>query len=158
MKRRKAMEISRRSMIVVATLAGVSAAMSSSFAGPDETSLEAAVENLRKAMVAKDRQQLEMLCAEDLTYGHSSGKVDGRSEFVAVAVRPTWKWQSLEFTSPSLKVVGGNGLVRVTMTGTYELEGGKVLSINDGVLMVWQKQGALWKLLARQAYKVASAQ
>ena len=40
-----------------------------------------------------------------------------------------------------------------TLTGETESEH-KVTAVNIGVLMVWQKQGHTWKLLARQGFKV----
>lgn len=35
----------------------------------------------------------------------------------------------------TMKVVGDIGIARVTVNGVYEVEGGKVSSVNDSVLM-----------------------
>ena len=119
----------------------------------EETVLTQSIEALRRAMVAKDKSEFEKLCADELTYGHSSGKIDNKAEFITGAISPRWRWNSLEFAPVSTRVVGDFGIARVTMSGTYEVEGGKVTSINDHVLMVWRWQDGQWKLLARQAYK-----
>ena len=49
-------------------------------------------------------------------------------------------------------IAGPNAISRFTLTGELESEG-KVTHIAIGVLMVWQKQGNAWKLLARQGFK-----
>ena len=41
----------------------------------DEKAVEAAVEKLRKAMIAADKSGLEKLAAAELSYGHSNGLV-----------------------------------------------------------------------------------
>jgi hypothetical protein len=43
---------------------------------PDETAVARAVDSLSKAMIAADKAALESLTAEELSYGHSSPKVD----------------------------------------------------------------------------------
>jgi hypothetical protein len=42
----------------------------------DEKAVAAAVEKLRKAMIAADKTTLEGLAAEELSYGHSNGLVE----------------------------------------------------------------------------------
>ena len=41
-----------------------------------------AVEQLRKAMVDGDKQMLERLADDQLSYGHSGGHIDDKKEFV----------------------------------------------------------------------------
>ncbi len=146
------MTLDRRALVKILCASGLTVLAASAEAG-DDAALTQSIEALRKTMLAKDKSQFEMLCADELTYGHSSGKLESKAEFITGATSPKWHWKSLEFVQPSTKVVGDTGIARVIMTGVYEIEGGKVTSINDGVLMVWQRQGSQWKLLARQAYK-----
>jgi hypothetical protein len=54
-------------------------------------------------MLAKDKIQFDALCAEELTYGHSSGKVENEAEFVFGAISPKWHWNTLEFAQLSTK-------------------------------------------------------
>jgi hypothetical protein len=151
------MTLNRRALATILAASGAAVFATAVNAQPeDDSALKTSTEALRKAMVAKEKAQLEWLCADQLTYGHSSGKVESKAEFITGAISPKWKWNLLAFEQPTTKVVGGQiGMARVIMTGEYELEGGKVLPIKDGVLMVWQKQANDWKLLARQAYKVS---
>src|SRR5688572_14323986 len=47
-----------------------------------EGAVTAAVEAFRKAMVAGDRSALEKLTADELTYGHSSARLEDKAQFV----------------------------------------------------------------------------
>jgi hypothetical protein len=50
----------------------------------DEGAVRKAVDDLTKAMTAADKAQLEALVSDQLSYGHSSGKVETKAEFVGV--------------------------------------------------------------------------
>jgi hypothetical protein len=146
------MTFDRRALLKVACASGLTA-LAASVEAADDGTLVQSIEALRKAMMAKDKGQFEILCADELTYGHSSGKLESKAEFITGATSPKWHWKSLEFVQPSTKLVGDAGIARSIMTGAYEIEGGTIKSISDGVLMVWQRQGSQWRLIARQAYK-----
>jgi hypothetical protein len=146
------MTLDRRALLRIACASGLTALVAPVEAADDGT-LGEPIEALRKAMLSKDKGQFEMLCADELTYGHSSGKLETKAEFITGATSPKWHWKSLEFLQLSTKLVGDAGIARSIMTGAYEIEGGTVKSISDGVLMVWQRQGSQWRLIARQAYK-----
>jgi ketosteroid isomerase-like protein len=119
----------------------------------DEAAVAQAVEAYRKAMLAADRSQLEAICADQLSYGHSAGRIETKAQFIdgAVSGRSTWKFITL--TDHSNQIVGNNAIVRHIFTGENE-SAGKTNAIKIGILMVWQKQDGRWKLLARQAYKI----
>jgi hypothetical protein len=152
------MSISRRRLAATATFAGGVLAFArfttdASAQSGDEAAVAKAVEAFRKGMMANDRTQLEALCAPQMSYGHSGGKLQTKEEFIAEATSGKSKWKSLEFSGVKNSVVGGNAISRFTLTGETESEE-KVTPVNIGVLMVWQKQDSTWKLLARQAFKV----
>src|SRR3954462_2713532 len=48
----------------------------------EEAAVTAAVENLRKAMIDGDKAGLQNITADQLSYGHSSGKVEDKATFV----------------------------------------------------------------------------
>ena len=120
----------------------------------DDADLATLIEALRTAMQTKDKLQLEAICHDQLSYGHSSGKVDDKPSFIAAAISPKWRWLSLDFMDPSTKTAGDLAISRTTLGGVYELEGGKQVSIKDGVVMVWRWESGQWKLIVRQAYKI----
>ena len=52
----------------------------------DEKDVANAVEFMRKAMIDGNRARLTGLAADDLSYGHSSGKIQDKKEFVDAIV------------------------------------------------------------------------
>jgi ketosteroid isomerase-like protein len=119
----------------------------------DDAEVAGAVEAFRTAMLTNDRAQFEVLCAAQMSYGHSSGKIQTKAEFIADATSGKTTWKSLEFSDVKNSAVGTNAISRFTLTGEIESEG-KLTPVKIGVLMVWQKEATGWKLLARQAFRI----
>jgi ketosteroid isomerase-like protein len=119
----------------------------------DEAAVAQAVESFRKAQLAKDRNQFETLCADQMSYGHSSGRIETKTQFIDDATGPKSVWNFINLSNQTIQIVGDNAIVRNLFTGENVSEG-KTNAIKIGILMVWQKQDGRWKLLARQAYKV----
>ena len=116
-----------------------------------ETAISAAVENLRKAMVAGDRPALEKLSMEELTYGHSSGRLESKAEFIEALASGKSGFSAIELSDQTVNVVDKIALVRHVFTGTRRKEGDK---LKLSILTVWMQQQDQWKLLARQAAKL----
>ena len=119
----------------------------------DEAAVAQAVEDFRKAQLAKDRNQFETLCADQMTYGHSSGRIETKKQFIDDATGPRSVWKFIELSKQTIQIVGDNAVVRNIFTGE-NVSAGKTNAINIGILMVWKKHDGRWKLLARQAYKI----
>jgi hypothetical protein len=147
------MSISRRSVTIGAggaTLLVATQIFSPALAEGDTPA--DAVEAFRKAMLAKDHSAFDSLCAAQLSYGHSGGKIQTKEEFILGATSEDSKWKTLEFANVRNTVAGANAISRFTLNGEVESDG-KIEPVSIGVLMVWQKQGDAWKLLARQGFK-----
>ena len=115
----------------------------------EEKAVAAAVENLRQAMLDGDKARLEALSAPQLTYGHSNGMLENKSQFVEALASGKSDFSSIDLTNQTIEVVGNVALVR------HELHGqANSGAVNIGILLVWKKDGKAWKLLARQAYKL----
>jgi ketosteroid isomerase-like protein len=140
------------SLVVIAlallTGAHVVAAQSS-----DEAAIAQAVEAFRHAMLKADRSQFEALCADQLSYGHSAGRIETKSQFIDAATSGRSAWKFITLTDQSHHIVGDTAIVRHLLTGETERDG-KTNPVKIGVLMVWHKQDGHWKLLARQAYRL----
>lgn len=120
----------------------------------DEKQVAAAVDILKKAMIDADQAKLNALTASDLSYGHSSGKIEDKSAFIKALVSGTSDFVSIGLTDQSVKVTGNTAIVRHTLSGST-VDGGKPANVKLAVLTVWQKHQGKWKLLARQAIKLA---
>lgn len=116
----------------------------------DETAVATAVETLRKAMVDGDKAVLEKIAAADLSYGHSSGVIENKSQFVEALASGKSDFTSINLSNQTIKIVGNTALVRHLLEGETNDNGnrGKVRLF---ILLVWQKQKGDWLLLARQA-------
>jgi hypothetical protein len=119
----------------------------------DEAAVAQAVEAFRKSFLAKDRNQFETLCADQMSYGHSAGKVETKTQFIDDVTGPRSDWKFIDLSNQNIQIVGNNAIVRHMFTGENVSEG-KTNAIKIGILMVWQKQDGRWKLLARQAYMI----
>ena len=152
------MEITRRHLAAVGVVAfGIS---SLSRSGPslaestEEAAVDKAVEALRRALMEKDKSRLEQLAADQLSYGHSSGKVQNKAEFVDGVMTSKATIKSLTFPELSIAVVGNAAIARHLYESEMETDG-KPTNVRIGALQVWQKQDGNWKLLARQGFKLA---
>jgi ketosteroid isomerase-like protein len=120
----------------------------------EEAAVDKAVEALRKALMEKDKTRLEQLAADQLSYGHSSGKVQTKAEFVDGVMTSKATVKSLTFPELSIAVVGNAAIARHLYESEMETDG-KPTNVKIGALQVWQKQDGNWKLLARQGFKLA---
>lgn len=118
----------------------------------EEAAVLAAVDALSKAMLAADRAQLEALVAEQLSYGHSSGTIQTKTQFVEIIANRQTIYKSIVLTEPTTVIAGNDAIVRHAAAVEANVDG-KPVSAKIGVLQVWIKQDGRWKLLARQAFK-----
>ena len=110
-------------------------------------------EQLRKAMVDGDKTALESLVADKLSYGHSGGHVDDKKEFVEKLTSGASDFVTIDLTEQTINITGKTAVMRHVLTAKTN-DGGKPADVHLRVLLVWQKLGGKWKLLARQAIKI----
>src|SRR3954470_9937307 len=118
----------------------------------EEQAVAQAVEKLRKAMIDADQKTLESLVLDQLSYGHSPGYVEDKKVFIQNIVSNKSDFVTMDLTNQTITLSDNVALVRHKLDGKTN---------NDGVageahllvLLVWQKKGGQWKLLARQAVK-----
>ena len=121
--------------------------------GGDEAAVSQAVEEMRKALLAADKAKLTAISADQISYGHSDGRVQNKAEFIDGVMTRKATVKSLEWPEMTVQIVGNNGVVRHLWVSETELDG-KVTNTKIGVMQVWQKQGADCKLLARASWKL----
>lgn len=139
-------------LMAAASVALAGCAGLSSGGATDAPAVAAAAEKLRVAMIDPTPAALDALVAEDLSYGHSGGKVDTKASFIADLMSGASDFVTIAITEQSVKVAGDAAIVRHTLTADT-LDGGKPGKVAIKILQVWQKQGGGWKLLARQAVR-----
>ena len=118
-----------------------------------EKAVATAVESLRKAMVDPDKAVLDRLTAEELSYGHSTGLVQDKQEFMEALTSGKSDFVSIDLSGQTVKIAGDAAIVRHTLSAVTN-DGGKPGTTKLSVLLVWVERNGEWKLLARQAVKV----
>ena len=112
------------------------------------------MEALRKALLEADKARLQQLGADQLSYGHSDGRVQTKAEFIDGVMTRKAIVKSLAFPELTVAVVGDAAIARHIYLSDSETDG-KPTNTRIGALQVWQKQDGNWKLLARQGFKLA---
>ena len=147
------MQIDRRQFALPALALGLLTALPA-FAGADEDMILKNVETFRAGQAAGKADAIAPLLADDLSYSHSSGAVDDKAKLLSGISTANYKWTTLEYKNPTVKVVGPAAIVRFNFVGEQEFTDGKKTPQNLAILMNWQKQGSDWKLLSRAATKL----
>lgn len=118
----------------------------------EEAAVAAAVESLRQAMISGERGALEKIAADQLSYGHSSGKVEDKAAFVEAIASGKSDFVTIDLSEQTITVSGDVAIVRHKLSAETN-DGGKPGTVKLAILTVWKKEGKAWKLLARQAVK-----
>lgn len=152
----KQMILATAAAVTLAALAGCAtgAAVTGSSASAEQA-VAAAAEKLRVAMIDPTPAALTALVADDLSYGHSGGRVDTKDSFIGDLIAGKSDFVTIVITDQTIKVVGNTAIVRHTLTADTN-DSGKPGKVQIKILGVWQQQGGQWKLLARQAVRVAA--
>lgn len=119
----------------------------------EDKKINDAVSQLYKAMVDGNKDGLEELTMDSLTYGHSSGKIENKTEYVDGVLHGGFQFSSITPADQTISISGKTGIVRHIFKGEGT-NNGTSATVKIGCLLVFQKEGGQWKLLARQAYKL----
>lgn len=118
-----------------------------------EKKVAESVELFRVAMVDANAKTLDELSATQLSYGHSAGLVEDKTEFIRRLTSGESDFITIQLSNQSLFISGNTAIVRHQLDAKTN-DNGKPGQVKLSVLMVWQKHGKHWKLLARQAVKI----
>ena len=150
------MNTDRRQLILSALAIGLTGIVVPAFAASaEEEAVAKKVEAFRAAQVAADAKAFDALCAPELSYSHSDGRVEDKPTFIANATNGKSKFLSLDYKDTQIRVAGPAAIVRFHWLGEQEaVADGKKSATNLHILMNWQKQGDDWKLLTRGSTKL----
>jgi Domain of unknown function (DUF4440) len=140
----------KKLLFTVITLLSITIAVNAQ--SKDETAVGNAVEKLRKAMIDGNREQLESIASDKLSYGHSSGQVQDKTVFVEKIVSGASDFVTIDLSEQTISISGNTAIVRHKLEARTN-DGGKPAEVHLFVLLVFQKDHKQWKLLARQAVK-----
>lgn len=117
----------------------------------NEQGLLAAEEARRTGMVDNDMGKLGSLLGDSLAYVHSTGGTDSKQSYLKKLSDGELRYESVEFLSPSARVIGTVGLIsakmRAVITGK---DGSNRRTILNSYLAVWEHGASGWTLLMLQ--------
>jgi ketosteroid isomerase-like protein len=140
----------KKYIILCVTLFFASAGFSQS---KEYARVEAAVEKLKLAMISGVREELAFIAHDSLSYGHSGGAVEGKTEFVEKIASGKSDFITINLTDQKISITGNVAVVRHQLFATNN-DNGKPGEVKLKILLVFKKVGKDWKLLARQAVKL----
>ncbi len=118
-----------------------------------EAAISKAVEKLRQAIIDGNKLELENIVSDRLNYGHSSGHIDDKKQFIEKLTSGKSDFVTINLSEQTISISDKVAIVRHKLNGKTK-DGGKPGEVNLLVMLVWQKQGGKWILLARQAVKI----
>jgi len=111
----------------------------------------AAMESLKQAMLNKDGPALEKLLSDELTYTHSAGQLETKAQFVKSIGSGKSIVERLDYAGTAVRIYGNTALV----LGGVDLYHSKTNIVHMNILHVWVKGPGGWKMVARQATRLA---
>src|SRR3954447_4758471 len=136
------MNIDRRQLALPALAIGLLGVVPALAASADEDAVAEKVLAFRAAQVAADAKAFDALCAAELSYSHSDGRVEDKPTFIANATNGKSKFLSLEYQDTKIRVVGPAAIVRFHWVGEQEaVADGKKSSTNLHILMKLAETG-----------------
>jgi ketosteroid isomerase-like protein len=124
----------------------------------EEKEVRAALETWRQAMLKKDAAAFDKVFHPSLSYGHSIGLVENKTQATDHVLKSTTIYKAVDLTDTKIEVRGETAIV--TGKAHYEKhpKNQPVLHQNLVVLSVWVKTARGWQMLARQSTEVKPAQ
>lgn len=119
----------------------------------DEQKLTSTLKEFHQALVKKNTVSINQQTDKALSYGHSNGWVETKTDFIKNLETGYASYKSIK--EDSLQVVINGNVANARFVGDYEvsLNGGNPVVYHLKVLEVWVKKGKRWLLFARQAIR-----
>ena len=113
----------------------------------DVQAVLAAEDRRYQAMQDPDLPTLDEVCADELSYAHSSGTRDTKSEYLGKVRSGYYVYRRIDHPVERVEVVGDTAIVVGRMTADIEVQG-VPKTIDNLALAVWTRQSGGWRLLA----------
>ena len=105
------------------------------------------------ALLKGDRAVLETVLADDLTYGHTDGRIDTKQKLLSALESGRATYRNYQGSTPNVRIQGDTAVIN----GAAELETlaqNKPVPISIRYLAVYQKRGDTWQLVAYQSTRL----
>lgn len=119
----------------------------------EKTAVEEAMTTLVSALLEPTEENLKAISHPDLTYGHSTGKIEDQTAFMDALLSGNSDYKTYNTSDQMVKLVGNTAWVRHIMDSEIVIPT-ETLNVHLNVLTTWIKVNGKWILFARQAVKV----
>lgn len=127
---------------------------SAKFTQDNESDVAKAVTKLVSLLKNPDLIALQNLIHPQLSYGHSSGRIEGKTGFIENLMNGNSDFKEIDVKDQTIIVVGSTAVVRHLLEASI-LDNAVPANIELHVMTTWVKEKKGWQLLARQAIKVS---
>ena len=117
-----------------------------------EDELRRSMEVLKAALLKRDSVVLTDILSADLTYGHSNGWTQNKSDFIRSVLSGEQEYILLEPRDIRIRNYGNAAVVDFESLVAVRMKG-DLMRLDLDILMVWIREGGTWRLVARQSAK-----
>ena len=120
----------------------------------DEIAIDNAGKLLNRGLINRDIKLLNRLILPNLSYGHSSGKVEDKAAFTKAVADAVIQYISIDIADQTITITGNVAVTRQIQTLKL-INDGKPTDLKIGNMLIWKKVKNNWKLLAKQGFKLS---
>jgi len=106
-----------------------------------------------RALVSADYQALDLLLADELSYGHSTAKVDSKASYLEPLKSGPTRYTSLQPEDVQVRVYGATAVLTGTMR-SVAMVAGQESRTHLRFTSVWIERDARWQMAAWQSTRV----
>jgi hypothetical protein len=127
--------------------------VNSSFAQIDSVGLKNEMQKLDKALLQKDENVLRSVLHKDVSYGHSNGWIQSRSDILNDFTSGKLTYTKIENNSSAIVTITKKYATVKTNTNAEGVVNGTAFNLKLHIMQFWMKTKKGWQLIARQSAK-----
>src|SRR6186997_1050333 len=124
-----------------------------SFAQVDSVGLKNAMQQLDKALLQKDETVLRSVLHTDVSYGHSNGWIQSKSDILNDFTSGKLTYDKIENNSSVIITISKKYATVKTNTNAEGTVNGTAFKLTLHIMQFWVKTKKGWQLIARQSAK-----
>src|SRR5438045_9353049 len=111
------------------------------------------MQDLRNAFLSKDSITLSALLADDVSYGHSTGIIQTKSQLIRDIMSGAQDYKVIERSDMNIRIYD-NAVIVVLKLKVNVIANGKPMDVNMNATLTWIKINNEWKLVERKSAKL----
>ena len=115
--------------------------------------LKSSLLTFTQALIEPNEVVLDSITDNQLSYGHSSGLIQDKSEFIDDVLHGGFDFLTIDLSKQEIIYANNLAVVRHVFE-SKALNKGEEADVRIGVMLVWSFNTDRWKLIARQAYRL----